>query len=121
MQITEWVNSHGSSGRDDRGRLFTPLVPEALELLFERLGFQRIGKWEIPDRRPGYSWTTLLFDLRSDQQLRPIDQIEGVLNRDRKVATYKLACSGPCTNPVTVPSFLYRRSITFLSRFDSPY
>ncbi len=80
-----------SSGRDECGRLFTPLVPEALELLFERLGFQRIGKWETPDRRPGYSWTTLLFDLRSDQQLRPIDKIEGVLNRDRKVATYKLA------------------------------
>jgi len=74
-----------SSGRDERGRLFTPLVPEALELLFERLGFQRIGKWETPDRRPGYSWTTLLFELRSDQQLRPIDQIEGVLNRDPRI------------------------------------
>ena len=44
-----------SSGRDERGRLFTPLVPEALQLLFERLGFQRIGKWENSDSlgRPG--------------------------------------------------------------------
>jgi hypothetical protein len=82
-----------ASGRDDRGRLFTTLIPDAVELLFERLGFQRIGKWEDPDSlgRPGVTWTTMLFDLRSDQVLRPIDQIEGVLNRDRKVATYKLA------------------------------
>jgi 2-polyprenyl-3-methyl-5-hydroxy-6-metoxy-1,4-benzoquinol methylase len=32
-----------ASGRDEGGRLFTQLVPEELELLFERLGFQRIG------------------------------------------------------------------------------
>jgi len=82
-----------ASGRDERGRLYTQLVPEELELLFERLGFQRIGAWEDADSlgRPGIRWTTLLFVLRSDQALRPIDRIEGVLNRDRKVATYKLA------------------------------
>jgi 2-polyprenyl-3-methyl-5-hydroxy-6-metoxy-1,4-benzoquinol methylase len=81
------------SGRDDRGRLFTTLISDAVGLLFERLGFQRIGKWEDDDSmgRPNVKWTTLLFILRSDQALRPIDQIEGVLNRDRKVATYKLA------------------------------
>jgi SAM-dependent methyltransferase len=57
------------TGRDDRGRLFTRLVPEALQLLFERLGFQQIGRWEDADRlgRPGVRWTTLLFVLRSDQ------------------------------------------------------
>ena len=82
-----------ASGRDENGRLFTQLVPEELELLFERLGFQRIGAWVDADSlgRPGISWATLLFSLRSDQALRPIDRIEGVLNRDRKVATYKLA------------------------------
>ena len=82
-----------ASGRDEGGRLFTQLVPEELELLFERLGFQRIGTWVDVDSlgRSGISWTTLLFELRSDQALRPIDRIEGVLNRDRKVATYKLA------------------------------
>jgi SAM-dependent methyltransferase len=81
------------TGRDEHGRLYTKLIPEAIELLFERLGFQFIGRWEDADSlgRPGISWTTLLFTLRSDQALRPIDQIEGVLNRDRKVATYKLA------------------------------
>ena len=82
-----------AQGRDPNGRLFVPIVPESLQLLFERLGFQRIGKWEDADAlgRPGVSWTTLLFELTSGGPTRPIDQIEGVLNRDRKVATYKLA------------------------------
>lgn len=82
-----------ASSRDERGRLYMPLVAEELELLFERLGFQRIGAWEDDDSlgRPGIRWMTLLFVLLSDKALRPIDQIEGVLNRDRKVATYKLA------------------------------
>jgi hypothetical protein len=34
---------------------------------------------------------TLLLELRSGGPLRAVDQIEGILNRDRKVATYKLA------------------------------
>lgn len=69
------------------------MVPNELELLFERLGFRRIGSWVDIDSlgRPGISWVTLLFQLRSDTALRPIDRIEGVLNRDKKVATYKLA------------------------------
>jgi len=83
----------GETSRDENGRLYTKIVPEAAELLFERLGFQCIGRWDNPDSlmRPGVSWATLLFVLRSEQVVRPIDQIEGVLNRDRKVATYKLA------------------------------
>ncbi len=81
------------ASRDKDGRLFTKLVPDAVILLFERLGFQCIGDWDDNDGlgRPGITWKTLLFSLHSDQVLRPIDQIEGVLNRDRKVATYKLA------------------------------
>jgi hypothetical protein len=81
------------SRRDEYGRLHTRLVPESLELLFERLGFQLIGKWEDEDSlgRQGITWTTLLLVLSSGQLHRPIDQIEGVLNRDKKVATYKLA------------------------------
>ncbi len=82
-----------ASGRDSQGRLYTPLASDELKLLFERLGFHCIGAWEDADSlgRPGISWATLLFVLRSDQAIRPIDRIEGVLNRDRKVATYKLA------------------------------
>ncbi|HYK87631.1 MAG TPA: class I SAM-dependent methyltransferase [Acidobacteriota bacterium] len=54
-----------ASRRDAYGRLHTRLVPESLELLFERLGFQRIGKWEDEDSlgRPEITWITLLFVL----------------------------------------------------------
>ena len=36
-------------------------------------------------------WFTLLLELRSGGSVRAVDQIEGILNRDRKVATYKFA------------------------------
>ena len=79
--------------RDLHGRLMNPILPESLSLLLERLGFQRIGQWENEDSlgRRHRTWVTLLFEKRSGGVLRPIDQIEGVLNRDRKFATYKLA------------------------------
>ena len=79
--------------RDAYGRLFTPVHPDALSLLFERLGFQRIGRWDDGDSlgRPGVGWTTLLFERSPGQGARPIDRIEAVLNRDAKTATYKLA------------------------------
>lgn len=79
--------------RDEHGRLFTPLPADFLVLLFERLGFQTIGRWTSEDGmgRPGHSWHVLLFTLRHAATLRPLDQIEGILNRDRKTATYKLA------------------------------
>src|SRR5262249_36338562 len=79
--------------RDSMERLFTPLNADYLQLLFERLGFQLIGKWRSDDGldREGYSWCTLLFQLWHGGTLRPLDQIEGILNRDRKTATYKLA------------------------------
>jgi SAM-dependent methyltransferase len=79
--------------RDDKGRLFNGVRPEYLQLLFERLGFSLIGKWTTGDslNRPGYSWSTLAFTLKHSESLRPIDQVEGVLSRDRKTATYKLA------------------------------
>lgn len=85
----------GSSAehRDEHGRLDTPLAPDYLELLFERLGFDMIGRWLTEDGqgRPGCSWCVLLFQIRHAGTLRPLDQIEGILSRDRKTATYKLA------------------------------
>jgi SAM-dependent methyltransferase len=83
----------GQDQRDDKGRLFQPCVPEELQLLFERLGFQLIGRWDTEDalRRAGTAWVTLLLELRAGGQVRAVDQIEGILNRDRKVATYKFA------------------------------
>lgn len=79
--------------RDAHGRLFKAYRPEYLQLLFERVGFQLIGRWESDDGlgRAGTSWVTLLFELRAGGALRAVDQIEGILNRDKKEATYKLA------------------------------
>jgi len=80
--------------RDTGGRLYSRLVPDEMELLFERVGFLRVGRWEDADAlgRPGYSWVTLLFELRHAGAHRPLDLVESVLSqRERKVATYKLA------------------------------
>lgn len=79
--------------RDSNGRLFKGYQPGEIQLLFERLGFQLISRWDTEDAldRAGTSWYTLLLEFRDTGGLRAIDKIEGVLNRDRKVATYKLA------------------------------
>jgi SAM-dependent methyltransferase len=79
--------------RDANGRLFKGYPAEEIQLLFERLGFQLIGRWDSEDAlaRAGTNWYTLLLELRVTGGFRAIDKIEGVLNRDRKVATYKLA------------------------------
>ena len=79
--------------RDVNGRLFKGYPAEEIQLLFERLGFQLIGRWDSEDAmaRSGTNWYTLLLELRVTGGLRAIDKIEGVLNRDKKVATYKLA------------------------------
>lgn len=81
----------GERGAD--GRLFKSYRPEYLQLLFERVGFQQIGRWDSGDAlgRTGTRWYTLLFELRAGGSVRAVDQIEGILNRDKKVATYKLA------------------------------
>ncbi|HEY5307763.1 MAG TPA: class I SAM-dependent methyltransferase, partial [Casimicrobiaceae bacterium] len=78
--------------RDANGRLFKTYAPEYLQLLFERIGFQMIGRWDGGDAlgRAGMRWYTLLFELRAGT-VRAVDQIEGILNRDKKVSTYKLA------------------------------
>jgi SAM-dependent methyltransferase len=82
-----------SGERAADGRLFKTYFPEYLQLLFERIGFQQIGRWCTDDAlgRSGTTWYTLLFELRSGGPARAVDQIEGILNRDQKVATYKLA------------------------------
>jgi SAM-dependent methyltransferase len=69
------------SGRDEHGRLYTRLNPGSVELLFERLGFLRIGEWEDDDSlgRTGFTWIVLLFTFQPGEPPRPIDRIEGVL------------------------------------------
>lgn len=78
--------------RDEGGRLFQPLEADRLVLLAERLGLSLISRWQNEDslNRPGYNWVTLLFE-KTSAIGRPLDRIQWVLNRDRKVATYKLA------------------------------
>jgi SAM-dependent methyltransferase len=79
--------------RDQDGRLFHPVPPDYLLLLFERLGFALLRRWDTPDRagREGIQWVTFFFELQGANRGRPLDRIETVLNRDRKTATYKLA------------------------------
>ncbi len=79
--------------RDGQGRLFTPIDPDYLQLLYERIGFFLLQRWESDDalERAGHSWRTFLFEARYPGSSRPLDQIEAILNRDRKTATYKLA------------------------------
>jgi SAM-dependent methyltransferase len=93
MSIPTARTDVGTDHRDEQGRLFQPYLPDELQLLLERLGFQLIGRWDNDDvlGRPGTHWVTMLLELRSGGPARAVDQIEGILNRDRKVATYKLA------------------------------
>lgn len=81
------------TSRDAEGRLFTPLVPDKLSLLIERIGFRTLWKKSSSDslNRPGHAWSTLLFEKLAADADRPLDQIESILNRDKKDATYKLA------------------------------
>lgn len=83
----------GESERDANGRLFKTYHPGYLRLIFERLGFSLINQWGNSDalNRQGIEWVSLLFQLKSGANTRPIDQIEGVLNHDKKSATYKFA------------------------------
>ena len=83
----------GEGERDTNGRLFKTYHPGYLRLIFERLGFSLIDQWGNSDamNRQGVEWVSLLFQLKSGANTRPIDQIEGVLNHDKKSATYKFA------------------------------
>ncbi len=83
----------GDDERDAHGRLFKAYQPGYLRLVFERLGFTLIEQWTNPDsmNRPEIEWICLLFQLKTGENSRPIDQIEGVLNHDKKSATYKFA------------------------------
>lgn len=81
-------NSRGDLAKTDRdtaGRLMIMRDPWDIQLLFERTGFKLIDYWENDDslERKNIRWTTMLFSYREEQVVRPIDKIEGVLNRDR--------------------------------------
>lgn len=83
----------GDGERDPNGRLFKTYHLGYLRLIFERLGFSLIDQWGNSDamNRQGVEWGSLLFQLKSGANTRSIDQIEGILNHDKKSATYKFA------------------------------
>jgi SOS-response transcriptional repressor LexA/SAM-dependent methyltransferase len=79
-------------GRDQAGRLFLERQPGRIQLLFERLGFRLLEQREGNDGMGrDIAWHTLVLRLATGTGSGPVDQIETVINRDRKDATYKLA------------------------------
>lgn len=98
-------------GRDELGRLFNDVLPAELQLLFERVGFSTLARWEGDDAlgRPGIAWTTFLFEVGAAAGHRPIDQLATVLStRERKVATYKLALLRALTDIAMTQAHLAR-------------
>ncbi len=73
-------------------RYFVSRESAEVHLLFERLGFRLLAA-ETTDDGMGRKkvWTTLIFSSEGGFGTRPIDQIESIINRDKKSATYKLA------------------------------
>jgi phage repressor protein C with HTH and peptisase S24 domain/SAM-dependent methyltransferase len=82
-----------ATGRDPQGRLFRERPADELRLLFERLGFRFVAQHDTTDGlgREPIRWFTLVLRLESTAGDRPVDQIETIINRDKKDATYKLA------------------------------
>ena len=78
--------------RDRDGRLMKERPPEELQLLFERLGFRFVMKYETEDSlRRDIQWYSLVMQRSEGGLSRSVDEIETIISRDRKDATYKLA------------------------------
>lgn len=77
---------------DEHGRLFNQVTPENFQLLFEKVGFRLMQRWDSADslNRSQRSWSMQLFVLENHGS-RSLDRIEGILNKDKKDATYKPA------------------------------
>src|SRR6185295_14010674 len=76
--------------RDVDGRLFHPYSAVEIQVLFERLGFVLRQKTEDVDGLGrGVAWCTLVFVREAGD--RPVREIEALIWRDLKVATYKFA------------------------------
>ena len=81
-----------TDGRDPDRRLFRERPVEELQLLFERLGFRLASRYQTPDSfKRQMLWHTLVFQLDDQGAVHSIDQVETIIRRDRKTATYKLA------------------------------
>lgn len=101
FQIKSLLNSKGificsfCPGREtseEDPRLFVNREPSQIQLFFERIGFRLLYAAESKDGLGrDIQWTTLVFESEGTLGFRPVDQIEAIINRDKKVATYKLA------------------------------
>lgn len=81
-----------SDSRDQMGRLFLERPPGEIQLLFERLGFRLLAQHRNGDAMARQiQWHTLVLRLVQGIGTGPVDQIETIINRDRKDATYKFA------------------------------
>jgi SAM-dependent methyltransferase len=84
-------SADGGQSHDDQ-RLYVDREPAEITLLFERLGFHLLKNEKSQDGLGrAINWTTSIFCFGGDQGSRPIDQIESIINRDKKTASYKLA------------------------------
>lgn len=78
--------------KSDDQVLFINREPAEIRILFERLGFSLLFTETNPDGMGRERvWTTLVFSAEKSLFARPLDQIEAIINRDKKTATYKLA------------------------------
>lgn len=98
--------------READGRIHNGVSADELDLLLARVGFRLTGRWVGDDvlGRPGRRFTTMLFVLEGAHggaaSARPLDLVQGVLARDRKVATYKFALIRALTDlALTRPHF----------------
>ena len=77
---------------NDDTRLFVNREPAQVQLFFERIGFHLLFSGSNKDGLGrDIGWHTLVFESEGNLAVRPVDQIEAIINRDRKSATYKLA------------------------------
>jgi len=76
----------------DDSRLFVNREAAQVQLFFERIGFQLLYEEKNTDGLGrDILWTTQIFESEGNLGIQPVDQIEAIINRDRKSATYKLA------------------------------
>ncbi|MEI7948420.1 MAG: class I SAM-dependent methyltransferase, partial [bacterium] len=88
--ICSFCAGRESSASDPR--LYVNREPGEVRLIFERLGFVVLAQEDTEDSlKRGIRWTTLVFGCEHATGTRPVDQIEAVINHDKKDATYKLA------------------------------
>lgn len=80
MSIPTARTDVGPDSRDSEGRLFAPHAPDDLQLLFERLAFKLVGRWDTDDvlNRAGTRWVTLLVELHAEELLGEADQIDEI-------------------------------------------